>query len=67
MRNLKQNERLIKEYDKFLLIEVKCPHGKSYKTTIDKFIPRDLNHAPKQNKSTYRYLGYVTRGFYHEF
>lgn len=67
MRELKSNETMIKEYDKFLLIEVKCPHDQSYKTTIDKFVPRDLAPAPKQNKSSYSYLGYARRGFYHEF
>lgn len=43
MRKLKPNERLIKEYDRYILIEVKCPKGSTYKTTIDKWTSKDKN------------------------
>ena len=29
MRKLKSNEKIIKEYDRYILIEVACPHGNS--------------------------------------
>lgn len=41
MRKLKPNEKKIKEYDRFVLIEVACPHEQSYKTTIDKWESKD--------------------------
>lgn len=41
MRKLKPNEKIIKEYDRYILIEVACPHGNSYRTTIDKWTSRD--------------------------
>ena len=44
MRKLKPNEKKIKEYDRFVLIEVACPHEQSYKTTIDKWERKD--HSP---------------------
>ena len=40
MRKLKENERIIKEYDTYILIEVACPNEQSYRTTIDKFTPK---------------------------
>lgn len=43
MRKLKPNEKLIKEYDRYILIEVKCPNGSTYKTTIDKWTSKDEN------------------------
>ena len=42
MRNLKANEKKIKEYNRFVLIEVACPHERSYKTTIDKWEQKDF-------------------------
>ena len=42
MRKLKPNEKLIKEYDRYILVEVKCPNGSSYKTTIDKWEQKDF-------------------------
>lgn len=48
MRKLKPNERIIKEYDKFILIEVMCPHGLSYRTTIDKWIKKDFSYGNVQ-------------------
>ena len=36
MRDLKENERLYAIYENFVVVEVICPHNKSYKTTIPK-------------------------------
>ena len=36
MLELKENEKLIKEYSTYYLIEVKCPDNASYRTTIFK-------------------------------
>ena len=44
MRKLKPNEKIIKEYERFILIEVACPHGNSYKTTISKWERKDFNN-----------------------
>ena len=44
MRKLKPNEKIIKEYERFILIEVACPYGRSYKTTIDKWERKDFNN-----------------------
>ncbi len=41
MRKLKPNERLIKEYEKFVLVEVTCENGMKYRTTINKFEPKN--------------------------
>lgn len=41
MRKLKSNEKFIKEYNKFILIEVLCPNNKRYRTTIDKWTSKD--------------------------
>lgn len=41
MRKLKSNERLIKEYEKFVLVEVTCENGMKYRTTINKFEPKN--------------------------
>ena len=67
MRKLKLNESLIAEYKNYLLIEVMCPRGQSYRTTIDKFEPIDAKTAFKNNKNTYYKSGNAKRGFYHEF
>ena len=61
MRKLKPNERLIKEYEKFILIEVACPHGESYRTTIDKWTKKDTSKVDPENKSKYDYLGFFWR------
>lgn len=37
MRELRPNEKIIKEYTDFVLVEVACPDGKSYRTTIPKW------------------------------
>lgn len=42
MRKLKPNEKKIKEYDRFVLIEVLCPNNQSYRTTIDKWEQKDF-------------------------
>ena len=42
MRKLKPKEKKIKEYERFVLIEVACPHERSYKTTIDKWEQKDF-------------------------
>lgn len=42
MRKLKPNEKIIKEYDRYILIKVACPHGNSYRTTIDKWEQKDF-------------------------
>lgn len=54
MRELKPNEKLIKEYDRYILIEVKCPNGSTYKTTIDKWTSKDENKVKYdiENRST---------------
>ena len=44
MRKLKPNEKIIKEYERFILIEVACPYGNSYKTTISKWEQKDFNN-----------------------
>lgn len=44
MRNLKANERLVNEYDRFILIEVLCPNNQSYRTTIDKWKQKDFSN-----------------------
>ena len=61
---LKENEKLIKEYDKFYLIEVKCDNGNTYKTTKDKFIPTNKVPKLKTNRSTYKHLGFCEGGIY---
>ena len=58
MRKLKTNERLLKEYKNFILIEVACPNGYSYRTTIDKFEPKDTAIVERENTSTYESLGW---------
>lgn len=45
MRELKSNEKIIKEYDQFVLIEVVCPHGNCYRTTIDKWKQTDFTNT----------------------
>ncbi len=51
MRKLKPNEKIIKEYDRYILVEVKCPNGNSYKTTIDKWTSKDEAKVDKtENK-----------------
>ena len=42
MRDLKENERLYAVYENFIVVEVICPHNKSYKTTIPKWKQRDF-------------------------
>ena len=42
MRELKENERLVNVYDRFILIEVLCPNNQSYRTTIDKWTKKDF-------------------------
>ena len=42
MRKLKSNEKIIKEYEKFILIEVTCENGAKYRTTIDKWTPKNV-------------------------
>lgn len=48
MRKLEANEKIIKEYDNFVLIERACAGG-TYKTTIDKWERTDFKqYAPKE-------------------
>ena len=53
MRKLKPNEKKIKEYDRFVLIEVACPHEQSYKTTIDKWTQTDKSIPKGSNVDTW--------------
>ena len=41
MRKLKSNEKFIKEYPCFYLIEVACPNNNSYRDTIPKWEARE--------------------------
>ena len=52
MRNLKANERLVNVYDRFILIEVACPHERSYKTTIDKWTSKDEARIKRERYHT---------------
>lgn len=52
MRKLKANERIIKEYDRYILIEVACPHEKSYRTTIDKWTSKDEARIKRERYHT---------------
>ena len=61
---LKENEKLIKEYDKFYLIEVKWNNGNTYKTRKDKFIPTNKVPKLKINRSTYKHLEFCKGGIY---
>ncbi len=62
MRKLKPNEKIIKEYDRYILIEVACPHGNSYRTTIDKWTSKDKAKVEKTNTCDYKYLGFRNGG-----
>lgn len=48
MRELKSNEKIIQEYEKFILIEVTCENGAKYRTTIDKWEPKDKSVPEKK-------------------
>lgn len=50
MRDLKENERLYAVYENFIVVEVICPHNKSYKTTIPKWKQRDFTTDIKQTE-----------------
>ena len=50
MRDLKENERLYAVYENFIVVEVICPHNKSYKTTIPKWEQRDFKTEIKQTE-----------------
>lgn len=52
MRELKANEKILKEYERFILIEVKCPNNQKYRTTIDKWTPKDVPKIYKSNVDT---------------
>lgn len=52
MRKLKPNEKKIKEYDRYILIEVACPHEKSYRTTIDKWTSKDEARIKRERYHT---------------
>lgn len=41
MRKLKPNEKIVKEYDLFYLIEVTCNNGTKYRITLDKWTSTD--------------------------
>mgnify|MGYP004546950417 FL=1 len=57
MRKLKPNEKIIKEYDRYILVEVKCPNGSSYKTTIDKWTSKDKAKVDRTgNKFNYKLI-----------
>lgn len=53
MRKLKSNEKIIKEYEKFILIEVTCENGAKYRTTIDKWEPKDKSIPKGSNIDTW--------------
>lgn len=56
MRKLKPNEKIIKEYDRYILVEVKCLNGNTYKTTIDKWTSKDEAKVDKTgNKFNYKF------------
>lgn len=46
---LRQNERLVKEYNKYYLIEVECPNNEKYRTTIHKY---DSDNMGKRERVT---------------
>lgn len=50
MRDLKENERLYAVYENFIVVEVICPHNKSYKTTIPKWKQKDFATDIKQTE-----------------
>ena len=57
MRKLKPNEKIIKEYDRYILVEVKCPNGNSYKTIIDKWTSKDEAKVDRTgNKFNYKLI-----------
>lgn len=63
MRKLKANEKFIKEYPCFYLIEVACPNGSTYKDTIPKWEPREeiieeILEGKKFIKTGYHKKGY---------
>ena len=62
MRKLKSNEKIIKEYERFILIEVTCPNNQKYRTTIDKWTSRDIAKVPNSNQSGYKNLGFMSGG-----
>lgn len=39
MVKIAANEKIIKEYEKFYLVEVQCPDDKIYRKTVDKWQP----------------------------
>lgn len=41
MRKLKPNEKFIKKYKTYVLIEVACPHNQKYKTTVWRYELKD--------------------------
>lgn len=53
MRKLKSNEKIIKEYEKFILIEVTCENGAKYRTTIDKWTQKDKSIPKGSNVDTW--------------
>ena len=53
MRKLKSNEKRIKEYEKFILIEVTCENGAKYRTTIDKWTQKDKSIPKGSNVDTW--------------
>lgn len=46
---LRKNEKLVKEYKKYYLIEVECPNGATYRTTIHK---NDSDNMEKRERIT---------------
>ena len=52
MRKLTPNEKKIKEYNRFVLIEVACAHEKSYRTTIDKWTSKDEARIKRERYNT---------------
>lgn len=53
MRKLKSNEKIIQEYEKFILIEVTCENGAKYRTTIDKWTQTDKSIPKGSNVDTW--------------
>ena len=53
MRKLKSNEKEIKEYDRFILIEVSCPNNQKYRTTIDNWEAKDIGTLKGSNIDTW--------------
>lgn len=62
MRKLKVNEKILREYERFILIEVKCPNNQKYRTTIDKWTPKENPTLKGSNVDTWLENNYWRKG-----